>query len=122
MINDNTSSIRQSSMFQEFAVVDPFSISSFKIVTLASFGDENISLRDPELFQTSCTVFANDTLNKQSCNSDSDYQVVSSTLSLNIWLTNNSDTGTSLMTKYIPNPNSTTTEVQFNVDIQNGGV
>ena len=122
LINGNITSIQWSSTFQEFAFVNPLSMSSFEILTLASFGDEYVSLNGLELFQTSYTVFANDTLNKQGCNSDSIYQVVSSTLSSNNWLTNNPDAGTYLITKYIPNSNSPTPEVQFNIDIQNEGV
>lgn len=122
LINNNTTSIQWSPIFQEFAFVNPVSMSTLEILTLASFGNKYVSLRGIELFQNSYTVFANDTWNKQNCGSDSNYQVVSSKLSSNDWLTNHTGTDTYVITKYIPNSNLVTPEVHFNVDIQNEGV
>ncbi|KAK5773658.1 hypothetical protein RI543_004966 [Arxiozyma heterogenica] len=122
LINNNTTSIQWSLTFQEFAFVNPVSVSTLEILTLASFGNEYVSLKGIELFQNTYTVFANDTWNKQSCDSDTSYQVVSSSLSPNDWITNKTNTDTYLVTRYIPNSDSAIPEVQFNVNIQNEGI
>lgn len=116
---NNTTKIEFGSDFQEFAFVNPVSVSSLELMTLSSFGNQDVSLKGLELYQASYSIFANNTLNEQSCNSDSNKQVVSSTMSPDNWFNNN--TSTYLSTNFIPNSGSVTPQVDYDVDIQDKG-
>lgn len=118
-INNNKTSIEWTSQYQEFAFVNPVSVSSLEIMTLSSFGNVDVSLKGFQLFQSSYSVFANNTLNVPPCNPDSDDITVSSILSNNNWSSNNSNYYLSV--DYIPNSKSPSPYVKFDVDIQNRG-
>ncbi|CAL9738323.1 bud site selection protein Rax2p [Monosporozyma servazzii] len=119
LINNNRTRLEFGSNFQEFSFVNPVSVSSIELMTLASFGNQDVSLEGLQLYQASYSVFANNTFNEQLCDSDSHKQVASSTISSNNWFSNN--TNTYLSTNYIPNSGSVVPEINYDVDIQDKG-
>lgn len=119
LINNNRTRIGFGSDFQEFSFVNPVSVSSIELMTLASFGNQDVSLKGLQLYQASYSVFANNTLNEQLCDSEPHKQVTSSTISSNNWYSNG--TNTFLSTNYIPNSGSVIPEVNYDVNIQDKG-
>ncbi|CCD23273.1 Rax2p NDAI_0B02380 [Naumovozyma dairenensis CBS 421] len=82
LLADNTTDIKWTQEFQEFAFINQISVSSVQFVALDSYGN-NVALSSFQLYQNAYAVFANDTLNEPNCNSIESSS--SSSLSANDW-------------------------------------
>ncbi|CDF87386.1 BN860_05204g1_1 [Zygosaccharomyces bailii CLIB 213] len=95
---NNTTDIKWGRDFQEFAFVNDIAISSVEFFALSSYG-ENVGLSSFQLFQSSPSIYANNSLNKPACDSMKSYSEAK--LSNNDWK-QGLDGQTYLSTEYIP--------------------
>ncbi|GAV52791.1 hypothetical protein ZYGR_0AI00730 [Zygosaccharomyces rouxii] len=97
--DNNTTDIKWGQNFQEFAFVNNVPISSVEFMALSSYGS-NVGLSSWQLFQSSASIYANNSLNKPACGKMVSYS--NATLSNNDW--RQSFNGqTYLSTNYIDN-------------------
>ncbi|CCC68582.1 hypothetical protein NCAS_0B04980 [Naumovozyma castellii] len=116
LLNDNTSDIRWSQDFQEFAFVNQLSASSLRFLALNSYGT-NVGLSSFQIYQDAYAIFANNSLNEPSCNSLESFS--SSDLSNNTW-TRGMDDQNYVKTTYIPHQ-GVLPEVTFHPDLKYSG-
>lgn len=82
LLSDNTTILKWSKTYQDFAFVNSVEMSSFTFMALESYGS-SVALAGLQLYQNSFNSFANNTLNEPNCNNTS--AVTSSSLSNSNW-------------------------------------
>lgn len=71
-INNNSTNLKWSESYQEFAFVNDVPVTMLQFVSLASYGD-SVALHSLELFETEFMVYANNSFNEPNCESVSEY-------------------------------------------------
>ncbi|CAB4255488.1 similar to Saccharomyces cerevisiae YLR084C RAX2 N-glycosylated protein involved in the maintenance of bud site selection during bipolar budding [Maudiozyma barnettii] len=116
IINGNSTVVKWSDRYQDFAFVNPVDVESLTFTALDSYGT-NIGLGGLQLFQDSFNSFANNTLNEPNC--DDEYTITSVSLSENDWKAV-SNTVDYISTYYTPNVDPVPF-VEFSVDLEYNG-
>ena len=97
-IDNNSTNLRWSDSYQEFAFVNDVPVTMLQFFALDSYGS-NVALHSVELFETEFMVYANNTYNEPNCESTTDYS--KSELSADNWYIINS--GSNYMATNIQN-------------------